>query len=129
MGRPDFSQITRQQRDIASFVGETALWRSFVSGGDVVNAQSMYGEANPFAYQTRVLTGLFRAPQFNEISVAGGQFFAGDVMATFVDTIPSARDRIVWRGVEYRVESEPVPQQIVGRSAYRMLLRRGDASA
>ncbi len=87
-----------------------------------------FGEAGAAQYNQRTVTGLFALPPFAKDMWPGGQVIPGDIQATIVDFLPGLNDRIVWRGVSYRVESQPVPQQIVGRSAFRMILRRGDAA-
>lgn len=125
MGRPDFALLARQQRAIASFVGETAIYQYYVSAA----AQNQLGEAVGLGASqysaTRVITGLFSPVTLPEIYAAGGQLITGDMNATLIDAIPGPSDAIVWRGVNYRVVSDPITQQILGRSAYRFVLRRG----
>lgn len=123
--RPDFSQLARQQRTIATFVGETATHRRYrgVSAG-----QPQFGIGDEPIYASRTVTGLFRPSTFEEIQQAGGQIVQGDIMATLLDCQPDKRDEVVWRGTIYRVESEFIPERIVGGAGYRGLLRRGDAT-
>jgi hypothetical protein len=128
MGRPNFNAMQRQQRLVAQHVGETAQLRTFVSAGSISQRAEAAGYGATYYYQGRIITGLFQAAVFGKYNVAGGQFMAGDVIATFVDAMPSARDEITWRGVTYIVQSDPQPQAIVGKSAFRVLLRRGDAT-
>lgn len=125
MSRPDFGRVQRQTRDIGQFVGETATWRKFVSAA---GGNPAYGEGETEYYVERRVTGLFKPVEFEEIAAAGGQFVSGDVMATVLDCQPGSRDEFIWRGTIYRAESDPVPQRIVGSSAYRLLLRRGEAT-
>lgn len=128
MGRPNFNLLARQQRQIGANVGETAVWQGFVSANSVAATAAAFGEYGALNYNQRTVTGLFALPPFAKDLFPGGQLLAGDIQATIVDFLPGLNDRITWRGVSYRVESQPVPQQIVGRSAFRMLLRRGDAA-
>lgn len=127
MGRPDFTLIQRQQRAIADHVGETAQWTRYVSADTYAPLSAAAGIA-PSAYMLQsVITGLF-SPATNalaELYNVGGQFVAGDMAATLVDCRPSPNDQVVWRGVNYRVLTDPIQQQIAGRSAYRFILRRG----
>lgn len=120
--RPDFGQHARQQRSIAAFVGETATLRTYVTASA---GQPQYGIGNEPVYAERVVTGLFRPMTQEEVQAAGGQFIAGDIVATLVDATLGTSDEVVWHGVPYRVESDPLPQPIVGSSAQRIVLRRG----
>lgn len=128
MGRPDFSLIGRQQRKIAEFAGETAQWVRYVSADSYTPLSDAAGIA-PSAYMLQtVITGLF-APATNalaELYNVGGQYIAGDMAASLVDCQPSPNDQVIWRGVNYRVLTDPLQQQIAGRSAYRFILRRGE---
>lgn len=126
--RANFNQMARQQRMIGGNVGETAIWEGYVSANAVGITALAFGEAGVLNYVPRVVTGLFALPPFTKDLFPGGQIIAGDIQATILDFLPSQNDRVIWRGIQYRVESMPVPQQLVGRSAYRMLLRRGDAA-
>ena len=122
MGRIDPALLARQQRQVAANVGETAIYRCYVSASA---GSPQYGIGDADNYVERIVTGLFQSVLFNEQLVPGGQFVAGDMIATLIDCTPSSRDEIIWRGVTYRLESETTPQQIVGTSALRVLLRRG----
>ena len=124
--RPDFGSILRQTRAIASHVGETAMWREYVSASA---GNPAYGIADETYYSLHLITGLFRPATFEEIQQAGGQILYGDINATLLDVRPEGQDEITWRGTNYRVESDFVPERIMGSSGYRGLLRRGDATA
>jgi len=124
MGRPDYGQVRRQQRALGDFVGETAQLRTYVSASAGTPA---YGVGDEPQYQTRVVTALLRPVAFDEVQAAGGQFFAGDMMAMVLDAAPGPKDEIVYRGVTYRLASDTWPQPLAP-SAYRMVLRRGDAT-
>ena len=126
MGRPDFGQRARQMRAIASFVGETATLRHFVSASASTN--DAYGIGAEPQYLAQRVSGLFRPMTFDEVNEGGGQFIEGDVMATLLDVQPNTADEIVWRGTIYRIESDFIPERIVGAAGYRGLLRRGDAT-
>lgn len=127
MGKPRFDLIQRQQRSVAEFVGETARYISLISADSIGTTASMFGEAGTLHYLGQTVTGIFRLPKFAETLFPGGQIIAGDIEATIVDFVPTQYDRVQWRGISYRIESQPVQQQVVGRSAYRMILRRGDS--
>lgn len=125
MGRPNFDYMARQQRDIAAYVGEVATWRRYVSADALSPSSLAAGGGAASYYSTRAITGLFAPVSFDEIGQAGGLLMAGDMRATLIDAIPAPEDEIVWRGVNYRVASDPIAQPIVGSSALRFILRRG----
>lgn len=129
MGRPDFSLMARQQRAIADNVGETAVLQFYVSGDApaYLSEGAGYGAAGYSA--SRVITGLFAPVSMAEVYAAGGQIITGDFNATLIDALPGPNDAIVWRGVNFRIASDPITQQILGRSAYRFVLRRGQSVA
>jgi len=123
--RPDFNQHARQQRHIAQHVGETATWRKYVSASA---GNPAYGIGDEPCYVQRGITGLFRPMTLEEVQNAGGQFIAGDIIATLIDCRPGTSDELIWQGVTYRAESDFLPERLLGASAYRGLLRRGDAT-
>jgi hypothetical protein len=121
VGRPNFHRMQRQQRDIASWVGETAQLRKYVSASA---GNPAYGYGNEATFQTTTITGLFAPVLPEEIEAAGGVYIMGDVRLTPIDMNVSGNDEIVWHGATHHVVSDPLPQPIVG-SAQRVLLRRG----
>lgn len=130
MSRPDFALMGRQQReDIAGNAGETATWARYVSA-DAYNPNAEaagYGENNRYVNVT--ITGLFSPITLAEVAQAGGYLVTGDFNATLIDCLPSVQDVILWRSNNYRVVGVPITQQILGRSAYRMVLRQGQPTA
>ena len=122
MGRPDFGQMNRQQRRVASFVGETATWRQYVSASAAAPA---YGYGVTEYYIERRVTGLFRLATLQEVQAQGGQYVAGDVVASLIDCKPTTADEVLWQDTTYRAETEFIPQRIVAGSAYWGILRRG----
>ena len=125
MGRPDFCFTQRQQRDVAAWVGETATWRKWASAAGGTPA---YGVQNTDYFVERTITGLFVPMALDEQMEAGGIYMMGDVKATLIDALPGAKDQIIWSGTNYRLVSEVVPQAILGRRAWRVLLRRAGAT-
>lgn len=127
MGRPNFDRMQRQQRLIAEWVGETATFRAYASAVSPGVMSEAAGVGDVAYYSQRTITGLFSyaTPPFTENYFPGGNVMTGDVFATLIDCLPGANDELVWQGVNYRVVGSPIPQHIAGRSAYRMLLRRG----
>lgn len=127
MGRPNFDYMARQQRDIARWVGETALYRGYASAGAVGASAEAAGYSETAYYLQRIVTGLFSyaSVPFTETYFPGGVVMTGDVLGTLIDCVPNTNDEIVWGGVNYRVVGSPIEQHIAGRSAWRMILRRG----
>jgi hypothetical protein len=130
MRRPDYSRMSRQMRDMAQFIGETATWRKYVSAG---GGNDAYGVAATNYYTERVISGLFAPVESNTIAFwemmgMGGTYMQGDMEATLIDCQPGSQDQIIWQGVSYEAVSDPIPMRIVNRNGYRLILRRGDAT-
>lgn len=125
MGRPDFSLMARQQRTIADTVGETAIWGRYISANALDQNQEAAGYGQSNYWLSTVITGLFAPVSIPEVAAAGGYYITGDHNATLIDCLPSPDDIITWRNTDYKTVSVPIQQQILGRSAYRMVLRRG----
>jgi hypothetical protein len=121
MGRPNFDRMQRQQREVASYVGEVAtLWR-YVSASAGTPA---YGIGNAPQFVRLTMTGLFAPVLPEEIQAAGGVYLMGDVRLTPIDVLVGTADQVIWRGAAHHVVSDPLPQPMVG-GAVRLLLRRG----
>jgi hypothetical protein len=123
MSRPDYGRIQHQARQIGNNVGYTATIRRYLSGSGGV---PQYGVSELPQYNERLVTGMFVPVTFEEISRAGGQYIAGDMKATILDYHPQPNDEVRYSGTIYRVESDPMPQPMLGQMGYRCLLRRGD---
>ena len=123
--RPDYGRMQRQQRSITEFAGETAQWRAYVSASA---GTPVAGVGNEPQFIVRTITALFAQPKADEQTVAGGEFLAGDMMASLPHQ-PHANDEILWRGNVYRVQGHPIPQRILGNNVWRTHLRIGGATA
>ena len=123
MGRPDYGRIQRQLRNIGASVGQTVTIRRYVSGSAGIAAA---GVSNEPQYNEWLVTGLMTFVTFDEAQVVGGNYIEGDVKATIIDYHPQPRDEVRYSGRIYRMESEPTVQMILGRTGWRVLLRRGD---
>ena len=116
---PNTSRISTQQSvDIFRHAGQTATWRQYISASAGVNAAG-FGDAPQFREQT--ITALFGDVKAPETPYAAGMIAAADIYAVMRER-PARQDELLWRGVSYRVESDPAPARLAG--TYTMLLKR-----
>lgn len=130
---PNARRITRQFNDVQGYAGETVLWKQYLSSDSGNVTAYLAGAGTTRTYRQQWITGLVAAPQmgearFRETQLAAGQVIAGDAVISTLQPLGS-QDEIVWRGVDYRVEGANTPIHIGGRLWYRVVLRRGDATA
>ncbi len=114
----------RQQvdSDIFRHAGQTATWRQYVSASAGVSVAGFGGSAY---YREQRITGVFgdnQTPRFAEKQGAGGMIAAGEMMAVTREKL-GKQDELTWRGVTYRVESDPTPSRLDG--AWVTILKRG----
>lgn len=107
---PQSSRIAAGQADIFTHAGQTATWRAYVSASAGVPVAGM-GSAARFVERT--VTALFGAVSQAEVSVPAGQIAAGDIYCVMREQV-GRNDELRWRGVLYRVESDPAPARIAG---------------
>ncbi|MEB3269970.1 MAG: hypothetical protein VKJ09_15625 [Leptolyngbya sp.] len=99
-----------QTSDIFQDAGQTALWRRYVSAE--VSTSAIFAGVAPSAYYVEsVVTGVFgrgTVPYQGETQTPGGMVVSDSFTVTVRE--PLARgDELQWRGVTYRVESDPSP--------------------
>lgn len=117
---PDNGRIGTQSEAIFTHAGQTVTWRQFVSASGTANAAG-FGAVPQFREQTVLaLIGPVKQP---ETPGAAGTMVSGDLFAVLRER-PNRRDELVWRGVCYRVESDPAPASLPG--TYTMMLKRGE---
>lgn len=122
--RPDYERLARQQQTINFNVGHTATLRAFI--GSEARTPTI-GIGDEPQYQTTIITALFAPAKQSEVSVPGGVFREGDIIAT-LDRRPDGQDEIIWRGTVYRIASDPLPLPLMGNKAWHVHLRRGGAT-
>lgn len=112
--RPDRRPMYTQTQDsVMRYAGNTATWRQYVSASAGV---AEYGEGSALFYAERTITAVFGRGilgQFLEYQQAAGMEAAGVVPMSSPWKI-GRQDEIVWRGVTYRVEADPVPARMLG---------------
>lgn len=117
--RLDNARISMQQSDnIFRHAGQTATWRQFISASAGVPAAG-FGDAPQYREQT--VTALFGDVKSPETPYAAGMIAAADIFAVMRER-PARQDELLWRGVSYRVDSDPAPARLAG--TYTMKLTR-----
>jgi hypothetical protein len=117
---PHAERIGTQSEAIFTHAGQTVTWRRFVSASGTANAAG-FGAVPQFREQTVLaLIGPVKQP---EAPGAAGTMVSGELFAVLRER-PSRRDELVWRGIHYRVESDPAPASLAG--TYTMTLKRSD---
>ena len=124
---PDASRVRGQMQTVMSHNGETGTWRQYVSAS-TGTASGIYGGAGvSLHYREQTITGLLAIPKFLEMQYPGGQIPAG-IMQLSTDVRLGMQDEIIWRGVTYRIESDPSPVHMGDRVWWYALLSRGDVT-
>lgn len=117
-------RIAAQQADtIFAQAGETATWRAYVSASAGV---PLAGLGSAPQYAERTITALFAAGVLHQGQVVtpAGMFVDGQFVATTRERL-SKHDELRWRGVTYRVDSDPMPARIAG--TWVSTIKRGNA--
>lgn len=108
---PNSARIAAQQLGTHfQHAGHTATWKQYISASAGVAAAGM-GSAPRYREQT--ITALFGAINQPEQSTPAGLFAAADIYAVTRERVGRS-DELVWRGVPYRVESDPAPGRLAG---------------
>lgn len=107
--------------DILRQVGHTAIWRQYISASDGIAYAGM-GETQH--YREQIVTALlYRSYTLQpEGRRAVGAIAEGDFMVSTRERL-GRQDELIWRGVTYRVESDPQPNNI---GLWTARLERGD---
>lgn len=112
-----------QMTDVFQQAGYTATWRKYVSASTgVVDA----GLGETQYYQETIITALLgenMTPNIRERQQSVGLTVAADIFAVTREAL-GRRDELLWRGVTYRVESDPVPGVMAG--GWVTHLKRGE---
>lgn len=112
--RPNRNRINSNAERVYRDAGVTAVWRQYVSASTGVS-EAGFGDTQ--YYRTQTITGHFgniiALPRVNENIAAAGLIAAGIVPMTTREHI-GRQDEIIYNSALYRVESDPVPAQLVG---------------
>ena len=120
--QPDRQRL--QSTEIFRHAGNTATWLQFVSASGAGNIVVGFGSAN--FYRESVITGVFGnnvPPGLLERQRSIGMIAAGDVQCVTQQQL-GREDLLSWRGIEYRVDSDPVPARLPG--LWVSVLKRAD---
>lgn len=108
---PNSARIAAQQLATHfQHAGHTATWKHYISASAGVAAAGM-GSAPRYREQT--ITALFGTVNQPEQPTPAGLFAAADIYAVTRERVGRS-DELVWRGVPYRVESDPAPGRLAG---------------
>lgn len=115
-----------QQDVIFEQAGQPVIWRTYVSSSGGVAAAGFGATA---FYAERVITALIAAQSRQSLTIPesqtpGGQIANAELLAITRQPI-GRNDELRWRGVDYRVESDPVPARIT--QTYVSLIKRIDS--
>jgi len=119
MPRPDPSRIQRQARVTIANAGETATLRQYISA---TPGTPRFGAGPTYNYNESLFSGVFAFVTPKEAQAAGGMFQAGQLAVTTESQL-SERDEIMWRGTAYRLDGQPIPQNLGGRVLWRSPLK------
>lgn len=127
---PQANRINDQFREVQQYAGETGIWKQYLSASSGNVSAWLAGGGTTQHYRWQVITALWAAPQmgesrYREYPTPAGEMIAGEAVISTTHAL-SMNDEIVWRGVAYRVNSDPVPIVLGGRRWWRTLVKRGD---
>lgn len=108
----DPSRAHHQTRNVFQYAGQTATLRTFVSGW---TGNAALGLGGGSAYQSRTITALFRENALvqGETQGLGGLIAMAKIQMTTREKV-TRNDQLEWRGVDYRIESDPIREPIHG---------------
>lgn len=124
MSRPDPARIARNAAVIFDGAGEAATLRAYVSASA---AQPKFGVGVAYTYVNIPITGLFHRIEPRETDMPGGQTQAAQLGIT-TDRAVGARDEVLWLGTAYRLDGNPTPITLAGRSLWRSPLKMAGAT-
>lgn len=112
--RPDKRRMNQNAEHIYTYAGVTATWRQYVSSSAGVPEAGI--SDTPY-YRTQTITGQFgvmlNLPKLGEQVAALGLIAAGQFQMVTRERV-GRQDEIIYNSAYYRVESDPVPAQLVG---------------
>ena len=118
-------QARRVQADLTDVfrqAGQTATWRQYVSASDGLGYAGL-GETQHYREQ-RITALLYQSYQRQpERQTPAGMVAEGAFAVTTRERL-GRQDELVWRGVTYRVESDPTPGAVAG--AWMTIVKRGE---
>ena len=105
---PDATRIRAQTTNILQYAGQTAIWQHFVSASGGTPAA---GLTNTLYFRQTVITALFSNLQQPEDATPAGMI-AGSRFSVISQERIERDDRLIWNGIDLRVDSDPVTSRI-----------------
>ena len=105
---PDATRIRAQTTNILQYAGQTAIWQHFVSASGGTPAA---GLTNTLYFRQTIITALFSNLQQPEDATPAGMI-AGSRFSVISQERIERDDRLIWNGVDLRVDSDPVTSRI-----------------
>ena len=105
---PDATRIRAQTTNILQYAGQTAIWQHFVSASGGAPAA---GLTNTLYFRQTVITALFSNLQQPEDATPAGMI-AGSRFSVISQERIERDDRLIWNGIDLRVDSDPVTSRI-----------------
>jgi len=105
---PDAMRIRAQSTNILQYAGQTAIWQHFVSASGGTPAA---GLTNTLYFRQTVITALFSNLQQPEDATPAGMI-AGSRFSVISQERIERDDRLIWNGIDLRVDSDPVTSRI-----------------
>lgn len=105
---PDATRIRAQTTNILQYAGQTAIWQHFVSASGGTPAA---GLTNTLYFRQTIITALFSSLQQPEDATPAGMI-AGSRFSVISQERIERDDRLIWNGIDLRVDSDPVTSRI-----------------
>lgn len=105
---PDATRIRAQTTNILQYAGQTAIWQHFVSASGGTPAA---GLTNTLYFRQTIITALFSNLQQPEDATPAGMI-AGSRFSVISHERIERDDRLIWNGIDLRVDSDPVTSRI-----------------
>lgn len=105
---PDATRIRAQTTNILQYAGQTAIWQHFVSASGGTPAA---GLTNTLYFRQTIITALFSNLQQPEDATPAGMI-AGSRFSVISQERIERDDRLIWNGIDLRVDSDPVTSRI-----------------
>ncbi len=106
---------------VMKYAGNTATWMQYISASGGIPAAGIGATA---FWREQVITAVFApAAGQEEMQTPGGMLAAADLTVATEQQL-GRNDRLLWRGVEYRVDSDPQPSKL--NNGWISLIKRGE---
>lgn len=117
---PNARRIAAQQVDtIFQHAGQAVTWRQYISASAGV---SVAGFGSTPSYREQTITALFGPVHQPETQTPVGMMAVGELACTTRERL-ARQDTLVWNGVQYRIDSDPVAARIT--DAFYCVVKRG----